>query len=593
MSPTANPLLPSKDLISPDAEPGVTKKVTEHSRQPSFLIAVTGKNGKPVHRPSNHQSEYAVPMNNMPIKQRLPGGQVQVPPQNGGHQSQGRTQRPSNLQLGNSGDAVDGYNYTLSTSNQYRRPSVSSPEHNAKMVTPFARASDIPRKESFKKGSGKIPTDVIRNVDPSLRSSSTSSSDSDSVRDEGYHGNKQRYDAPTHAPPRIPPKHTRTRSISCEDTPQNLSADHIDMHNHRVMKPKPNMNHNYENIDNMSHTPVQSGLATLPRNKKKMAPPEDKLSAQHSKLQHQNSYPADHVMHSRESSTNTLKDEHQHSRQTSDKSQVKGQYRAPSAGEIRTSEQPQKQGMLKHAATTKPPKPAKPEKKSCLKKINPPSVPERKTPVRSERTTEDRTSPDYINRNMVERILNVQNQKLTRQGSNASTMSQNSNTSYESDNSSLKSHNSGVNITTEIPYDAVSLESQRDSGYGTSSSDRNSSSSTGSTTLDPYTQYFLSKSMIPPKNINQQAAQEKMNYFLRSGPAASGDRYGPTYTVAAQYNAQYTGHQVQGHPQGQQGSEFMMDPKQQGQGQDRKQLYDPAIVKSHGSHEKGKLSKII
>ena len=47
--------------------------------------------------------------------------------------------------------------------------------------------------------------------------------------------------------------------------------------------------------------------------------------------------------------------------------------------------------------------------------------------------------------------------------------------------------------------DSISVGSHKDSGYG--SSDRNSSSSTGSGTVDPYTQYFLTKSMVVPRSF--------------------------------------------------------------------------------------------
>ncbi|GAB1597649.1 uncharacterized protein LOC115219645 [Argonauta hians] len=60
-------------------------------------------------------------------------------------------------------------------------------------------------------------------------------------------------------------------------------------------------------------------------------------------------------------------------------------------------------------------------------------------------------------------------------------------------------------LTLEIPYDSVSLESHRDSGYG--SSDRNSSSSSSSITLDPYSQY------LPNKGIQHHTIQENQQKF--------------------------------------------------------------------------------
>ncbi|XP_014769254.1 uncharacterized protein LOC106868481 isoform X2 [Octopus bimaculoides] len=59
-------------------------------------------------------------------------------------------------------------------------------------------------------------------------------------------------------------------------------------------------------------------------------------------------------------------------------------------------------------------------------------------------------------------------------------------------------------LTLEIPYDRVSLESQRDSGYG--SSDRNSSSSSSSITMDPYGQY------LPSKGIQSLSLSENQKF---------------------------------------------------------------------------------
>jgi hypothetical protein len=77
-----------------------------------------------------------------------------------------------------------------------------------------------------------------------------------------------------------------------------------------------------------------------------------------------------------------------------------------------------------------------------------------------------------------------------------------SNSSVDSDSLIGRLLGNKAGLTVDIPYDNMSIGSQKDSGYG--SSDRNSSSSTGSGTIDPYTQYFISKSMVVPRTVNPQ-----------------------------------------------------------------------------------------
>lgn len=609
----------STEPISPDTEPGVTKKQVEHHRQHSFLIAVTGKTGRAAEQ---NKSEYAVPMNNTAVKHRLPGGQGQP----SGSEHEGRKQRPSDLQLQRPEDSVDGYNYTLSTRDQYRRPSISSPDHTGKPLTPNFSRGDVPlRKDSFKRGKDKVPVDVIRYQVP--RTSSTSS-DSDSVGQSDHSTANQKSGSVQSTAPVLPPKHRRTQSICHEDAPQNLSADHIDIRQHVVMKPKPSGVHNYENIENVAHTPVQSGLATLPRNKKgkpaQQMPQADKASrtslhnrqgAQSGQMDRpfhgrQNSI-GGQTAHSRESSTHTLTDD-RHSRQSSMVSQTSETPGSASQGTVhsdKSNTQSNADGHSRREVTkpsvpaNKPPKPAKPEKKPVIaqkkKSSNPPPPPTRRSELKDSK--EDHKS--YINRNIVESVLHYQNQKLTRQGSNISSVSQSSNTSFDSDNSSVRSHKDS---NTEILFDTLSLDSaHRDSGYG--SSDRNSSSSTGSTTLDPYAQYFMSKSMIPPKNLNTQCVTENLKKFINHG--YDGDRhYGPTaYTVGSVHQGgpvtvqqtkqtfpppddKYNPDLNYSHakpsveavkPQYPVVDNGHMSGKSMDPAMERKQLYDPAIVKSH------------
>ena len=589
-------ITPGPHELSPDVDVPQNMNV-DHHRQSSFLIAVTGKTDK--NNTRQYNSEYAVPKGINPIKQSVPGGQSDMP------QRQGMLKHcfyePSNAernqyQLRPGQDAVDGY--TLSTSDQYRRPAITAPKpNNLPLPANFSRVNDCQRKDSFKKGKDKVRADVIRCLDPSRRESQSSDSDSPQT------------------PPQLPPK--ISRSHSCHnydhDSPANLSADNIDIRQHVVMKPKANNFHVYENLENSTHTPVQSGLATLPRNKKSGSSVQSHI--QHSRqnvLKGSDSYQSHNlpssnggqdniyhtmgysqpISHSRESSSNTIVPDDRHSRQNSLSSQISDNSQHSSSTRQQDSSnqsssqyrnQPLGHTSSSHQREEKPPKPMKPEKKNTVaaqkRKSNskgqqPPPLPEKNNPKTCSMGNLSPDEKSYISRKTVENVLSYQ--KLSRQSStnsytsassNASTAS---NTSFESDNCSLKGSKDG-----DIPFDRLSLESRQDSGY--SGSDRNSSSSTGSNTLDPYTQYFLSKSMIPPKTFNQQAVAENLKKFINPG-FPENHRFDQKYTVGYQNNSYYGNQQQQ--QQVQQNQQYQRSYDQSG---DRKQLYDPAIVKSHQS----------
>ncbi|KAK3091678.1 hypothetical protein FSP39_021802 [Pinctada imbricata] len=590
------------DLSSPDAEtpkgPG-----SEHRRQPSFLIAITGKNGR-----NGHKSEYAVPTLNAPVKQMLPGGQGQFH----GRSEQGSRSGPQRSPIQQDvieEDTTDGYNYTLSNSDQYRRPSLSSSVESNKgpLAVNFTRNTEAQRKESFKKNKNRVGADVVRyHMDP--RRSSSSDSDSP-VSHEGA------------VPPQLPPKRNIVHSQSFEESPANISADNIDMRQHIVIKPKPNPGHMYENIENLSHTPVQSGLATLPRKSKSSLSQVGQHSRQGSVHDDPNA-PSSQGSHSRQSSTNTLTESHSrqssthtltdHSRQNSSVSQHSeiiqqahhhNMFSHPASAMQAYNRQmsaPSTPGVNRKQVTgepikkEKPPKPAKPEKKSSLLKKKsgqpqqdqPPPLPDKKKP-------RSPNADSYIDRKMVESVLSFQT-KLSRQGSTNSNVSHSSNTSFDSDNCSMKSSKDGH--MSDNMSDTMSVESHRDSGYG--SSDRNSSSSTGSTTLDPFSQYFLSKSMIPPKTINQQVLAEGMKKLMNPSVYRGEQSQTVMYQYGSQYNPQNSANDNMSRPPhgdkygpcvytGQDGDKPFkpvvdgfgnpIDPSSE----PRKQLYDPAIVKSH------------
>lgn len=117
----------------------------------------------------------------------------------------------------------------------------------------------------------------------------------------------------------------------------------------------------------------------------------------------------------------------------------------------------------------------------------------------------------YIDRQKVESVLKQQGLKHQGVHRTNSSCSNNSSSSLESD--SLMGRLLATKAA-ESSFDSISLGSHKDSGYG--SSDRNSSSSTGSGTIDPYAQYFISKSMVIPRSVNTQVSivLHLFNYFL-------------------------------------------------------------------------------
>lgn len=484
----------------------------------------------------------------------------------------------------NGQDYTDSYNYTLSNSDQYRRPGLSSPDHNNLPLTwNFSRANEMQRKESLKKGKGKVPADVIRYQTDPARRPSVDSDQGGQVVVEGANNETVSQNKP--ALPAKPTTHIRTRSQSLED---NLGLVPDTANNpHTVVKPVPSNPSTYENVDSVTraHTPVQSGLATLPRKKKTAAnenssissiqnrqgpqpgdlsntchnnikdssqkmpnnlpyfpiPPKiqnsdgsglpanmNYNSADYKNLVNYQNLMHDTDNHSRQSSNSSLLSQgtvvecnvNDHSRQSSLLSQ--------DTLTDKTNEKTEKSEKVKESKAKSSKR--KEEKRSKLKKekkdqssssSKPPPGPEKKQVEKEKQTDEGFHDGNYIKRNMVESVLSFQ--KLQRSGS---CVSQTSNSSLESD-SSYYMKGRGIfvkdNSSSDIPFDTASLESHKDSGYG--SSDRNSSSSTGSITMNPFEQYFVSRSMIPPKYVNEQAVAEHMKKLMNQGPGPSGLGY--------------------------------------------------------------------
>lgn len=542
----------------------------EHRRQSSFMLAVTKQKTK-------DDVIYSVPHNNTKVmnaqKDLSPGGMY--------------------LRQSSSGqfsDTVDGpedpesYNYTLSNSDQYRRPSMNGLDHNKLPLTQnFIRGSEAQRKDSFKKGSkaAKVPADVIRyHVDGARRTSQSSDSDQSSP----LSGEPIRT-VVSNLKPSLPvkPMVFSTRSQSFEENISGFSDMNIG-NSHKVIKPQATNAPVYDNVDSVTraHTPVQSGLATLPRNKKSgsnsLSPSKNSSSTstlahpQHRSGSHtyeQSRQPASghhyppcpddsdppppysppnyqtgyqscltyqnilaNDAHSRQSSSSSILSNNTvvecsedgretfHNRQQSTASQDTLTEK-PKETKSKSKKKEKDEKKKEESKQKKEEKKSKSKKDKSAKGSNSdkPPVPDKKGQAgKVEGGDESSSDKYYIDRRMVESVLNFQ--KLQRSGS---CVSQTSTSSIESDGYRGRGVTPKDNLSTEIPFDSASLDSHKDSGYG--SSDRNSSSSTGSITMNPYEQYFLSRNMIPPKTFNPQAMAESMKRLMDEGPGMTGLEY--------------------------------------------------------------------
>ena len=569
------PNFENRDIKKPEEQVIGTKETLgrtssfENRRQSSFLIAMTSKS-----RGKGQEGVYQVPHNNKLIESPRDAISNEHNLQSNvvNENKQSVDSIPEDGQ-----DYTDSYNYTLSNNDQYRRPGLSSPDPNKLPLTlNFSRNNEMQRKESLKKGKGKVPADVIRyQMDPSRRPSLDSDQGSP-VINEG--SNKETVSPNKPALPAKPVTHVRTRSQSLEDNL--VIAPDTASNPHTVVKPKPSNPNAYENVDSITraHTPVQSGLATLPRKKKATISDNNvNTSSQNRQGSQHGNLPDGHQRSFKESSQksaansqyfptlpyiqspdglglpanmnynsvsyknlvnyqNVVQDADTHSRQSSNSSLLsQGTVVECSVGD---SHSRQSSSVSQDTLTDKTEKSEKvketksksskrkEEKRSKLKKekkdqnsSKPPLGPDRK---QTDKQVDEGFHDDrYINRNMVESVLSFQ--KLQRSGS---CVSQTSTSSIESDNSYYLKGRGYVpkdNSSSEIPFDTASLESHKDSGYG--SSDRNSSSSTGSITMNPFEQYFLSRSMIPPRYVNEQAVAENMRKLMDQGPGPTGLGY--------------------------------------------------------------------
>ncbi|CAL1530458.1 unnamed protein product [Lymnaea stagnalis] len=450
------------------------EKPYDHARQQSFIAAMSKADNKPRH----------------PLRF---GGQAS----SGGSLPGPMTPFADGLEPGkapSSGVQNENYSdYTLSTSDQYRRPNLAGFEPAQLPLTPNMKGyTDAHRKESFKKGKESMRADVVRyQVDSARPQSAVSPTNYQPYQGQGPNYQNPSYDTVQGGKPGAPVvfypggAHSRQRSLSQGgDEAYASETTGYDGHpQHTIVKPMVN-SQGYDQVDavSQSHTAVQSGLATLPRKKKEQVVPA---------YSSQNFFPVHDGVN--RPNLSSLQD------QRANVNPVGLPPIGPGRLDPKSPDQDKKSKKLKK--TEKKKSKHDPTKSLDASNYKPPVAPY--TSVDSARRPEEYKDEKivYIDRRMVEKILN--HQGLQRQPSTHSTNSQCSSSSIESDSIMgrlMASRHSDGSVNTDVSFDTVSLGSHKDSGYG--SSDRNSSSSTGSGTIDPHIQYFLSKSMVVPRSLN-------------------------------------------------------------------------------------------
>ncbi|XP_046566489.1 uncharacterized protein LOC124275061 [Haliotis rubra] len=459
----------------------------EHKRQPSFLYAMSGK-------PTTNNAQPMVNGSYHPERDILYGGQ-----------SSGNLQT-----LEEDGDG----NYTLSTKDPFRRPSLNFDPTNLPVTQAMARGNEALRKDSFKKGKERVRSDVVR-----------------------YQV------SPTSQPTSLEYPRAHPNTISSGEDSVSINSDIVSPNQHRVVRPKPS-SHTYENIENMSHSPVQSGLATLPRKKKLVTAEQYRSESEINVLNRQNSMGNIHIKDQVNKPLN--------------KKAVPIPVSMPVIPNSANMRQEGQQGdcvdggpPCRRAAPPPPGQPQRPvppvpnhDKQGSSSKTTDGKKSKVKKSAKNGEKRKNKKNKDgdfvddpimYIERSMVENIL--KHQGVQRQGSSVSNASYTSGSSIESDSmiGRLLAGRNGEGkkaLSVEIPYDNVSIGSYKDSGYG--SSDRNSSSSTGSETVNPYSVYFLSRGMIVPNSINNHHPAYDRSHSLKSSPSPDSHHDNPMSEVSKQ-----------------------------------------------------------
>ncbi|RUS88420.1 hypothetical protein EGW08_003816, partial [Elysia chlorotica] len=566
---------PRARSVTPSALAEHSMDGSDHRRQQSFIMAMGGK---------GQEGVKAKP----PV--RMVGGQAGMP--------KGQGFPSSNVPEGQKVSGSNGYSdYTLSTSDQYRRPSMGGFEPAPLPLTPNMKGypPESQRRDSFnKKGREPVRADVVRYQ---INHGRPQGAMSPPVQGQGQS---------VQAPPELPPKspsaamfyqgpasntpgqgHSRQRTMSqggdeayvSDSSTTYDSHGHMGHIGHTIVKPMAGGHGGYDplryghhgdgSMPHSSHTPVQSGLATLPRKKKELssqhqlhqrqgsglAPGTQEASTSFGKQQAAPSSGPDH--HARLASNSSASNyanitglppavpgKHpQHPGQVSSAELDKKSNSKKLKKELKRAEKKQLKSSYSKLDSSPSPSPSPSTSDAppsfSLHPAGEPRDPGVLVPPQHRRPEEYRDERlVYIDRRMVESIL--KHQGLQRQpstnsnGSSSSGISGVSNTTVESDSimgrllaAKLGEAVASGGQTGDGCFDNVSIGSHKDSGYG--GSDRNSSSSTGSGTIDPYTQYFISKSMVVPRNLNPQFLQQ-----------TSGNQPGPQHPHQHQMVSDFT-----------------------------------------------------
>lgn len=436
---------------------------TDHQRQPSFLMAINGKedrvsmSSQMTSQGSHYDSfsSHSAPVSVQSSKPNSVTSETDDANLLGEYVCNNGFLKASFQQGGNSNAGV----YNVQQASAVERIPQPPPIN-------MSKAFEIQKQESFKKGN-RVPADLIRyQVDNAYQKSDDASSLSSRYK----------------AGPSLPGGSSKDPGNS-----QVISSNGYNISNgsHQVIKPmaQPINNHYYENVEG---SPLHSGLATLPRSKESTLvkrPPSSTPMIQPP----QNSRPAS-------TTTTTSSSSSLHSQYRQSPAKLETSFHGYYNGQARRSGQqgvfgngPFNSHMVRSASAH--------SLSSTNSRTNSESSftqPPTKTLSKSYLDQDDTYNEDnYIDRKMVKNVMKRLHMKSPSPQRKSLGSNQLSSKNILINGNPSKTELSEA-LTLEIPYDNLSLESHRDSGYG--SSDRNSSSSTSSITMDP--QYFNSANKV-------------------------------------------------------------------------------------------------
>ena len=455
---------------------------TDHQRQPSFLMAISGQEdtaSSSSHMTSqgSHYDSFGSHSAPVSVQSSKPNSVTsETDDQNllGEYVCNNGILQASFQQGGNSSSGV--YNVQQASGMERIPPTVN-----------MDKAFEIQKQESFKKGN-RVPADLIRyQIDNVYQKAE----DANSLNGK-YKGG-----------PSLPGGGTYKEPITSQGTSHN--GYNISNRSHQIVKPtaQPVNSNYYENVEG---SPLHSGLATLPRGKEATMvkrPPSSTSLIQPP----QNSRPP---------STTPTSSLHSQYRQSPSKLETSfhGHYN----GQSRRNCQPPTFGngpfngnMVRSASahSLSSTNSRTNSESSCFSQ-------QQQTLGKSYLDQDDSYDQNnYIDRKTVKNVIERLHMKspLPQRKSLLSHHLSSKNLLFNGVTSKTELSEA---LTLEIPYDNVSLESHRDSGYG--SSDRNSSSSTSSITMD--SQYFSSVNKV--NSLKHLSNQEN---HCKSMPQSKDDVY--------------------------------------------------------------------